>query len=1071
MADINFPSSPTLGQRITIGGKTWQWNGYAWDSIIDLSSVGSNAIVQTVPPSDTDTVSAGTMYFYLNGSTLTWYVRLASGYVELGIKTIVPDEVIDPDAMLLGLNSTWVNYWAGSTPFANLLYQAAWERTQQDTNVLTYDRGTYTLSDKTQNNRIGLSSDGLKLPAGTYTILNPDGLQVYFGGPGVPSVELYRTDTSFEYEFTPWAGAVCLHVRGDLTNINGNLAVILPGHIASWNAGNVWNQAFLDFYSGLKLKLFRTMDMTIASGNFETDWADRSLPTSVKIGNAFSAGENNIVPWEFIFDLAGRLQMDPWICIPHRATQDYVDQLATLIHNKLPAGRKVWLELGNEVWNWGGAWAAGTNWISYLDFTKSKFSMDPVSKVATKVAHGFVDGTKLDFFIDKTSTGVQFIGSAWRLGVANGYVKVLSADTFELYNEVGLTTKLEIPATTKPYDVIYYRSDEAGKTADLNGNYGLVSKRNWDTINPVVGRENCVNLICRQFGNPNTISGALAVTGVKAATDFVAVAPYFSGRWVGAKLEASDGVITPYWWCNKSTKVYVGVYAHGATPTKQEVIDGTGALKSGNITYGAATSSWSSAVFTATGLTNGTSYDVHFVFTDEIADFDLVGTITPSASAVEPVIITDTFANQKLRNIIGSSGPSRMLGWTNVKTAADGVPLINYECGLHFHESAPVEIRDWKDKQYQESPEFGQAMIADARFNQVNGTKLHAYYADVLGTTFSIATTIYDVTDERYLAYKSLGGYINPIEGPVVDATYPLADITESPATMPHTVFTFSDTQATYAIIGGNNANRFAFSDNVLQYIDETGVDYDTPDVQYLNIAVTKNGVTKFTVVSLALGYSWYATDAFMAWDAFSDTDPTHMNPIIGVATTNENNNEKNTNLVTTDDPGFWYLPSSVRYSQGAYPTTAPDIDRENNDILIAATLRTNSSTSNAYFAKLFSASASEIGFQTGSGGVYSANSGDTKISNHLDTPTVYWVVVRSGATQSVGYNQTTVAAGVALTNTMTSSSRGAVYVGSPDTNWNKFSIGAIQVVVRPSITDAEAKAMVAKMQTLHSIA
>ena len=83
MTDINFPSSPTLGQRITIGGKTWQWNGYAWDSIIDLSSVGSNAIVQTVPPSDTDTPAVGTMYFYLNGNTLTWYVRLASGTIVL----------------------------------------------------------------------------------------------------------------------------------------------------------------------------------------------------------------------------------------------------------------------------------------------------------------------------------------------------------------------------------------------------------------------------------------------------------------------------------------------------------------------------------------------------------------------------------------------------------------------------------------------------------------------------------------------------------------------------------------------------------------------------------------------------------------------------------------------------------------------------------------------------------------------------------------------------------------------------------------------------------------------------
>ncbi len=1050
-------------------GKDYVRKDGAW---VEAVAPGSSGPATTHTTAPTDGVDTDNPYLYYNQTTgvAKMYLRTAAGaYIEMGSAQVdpgTPPEEIDPDAMLLGLNSTWVNFWARSTPFANLLYQGAWERTQQDPNVLTYDRGTYTLSDKTQNNRITLSPSGLDFPAGTYTILNPDGLQVYFGGYGVPPVESYRTDTSFEYEFTPETGAVCLHVRGDLTNINGNLAVILPGHLASWNAGNVWNQAFLDFYLALKIKVFRTMDMTIASGNFETDWADRSLPTSVKIGNAFSDGGNNIVPWEFIFDLAGRLQMDPWICIPHRATQDYVDQLATLIHNKLPAGRKVWLELGNEVWNGGGAWAAGTAWISYLDFTKSKFSMDPVSKVATKVAHGFVDGTKLDFFIDKTSTGVQFIGSAWRLGGSNGYVKSLSADTFELYNEVGLTTKLEIPATTKPYDVIYYNSAEAGKTANLNANYGIVSKRNWDTINPVVGRANCVNLICRQFSSPNTISGALAVTGVKAATDFVAVAPYFGGRWVGAKLDAGDGTITPYWWCNLSTKVYVGVYAHGATPTKQEVIDGTGALKSGNITYGDDTSSWSSAVFTATGLTNGTAYDVHFVFTDEIADFDLVGTITPSASAVEPVIITDSFANQKLRNIVGSSGPSRSLGWANVKTAADGVPLVNYECGLHFHESAPAEILGWKNGQYQESPEFGQAMVADARFNQVNGTKLHTYYADVLGTTFSIATTIYDVTDERYLAYKSLGGYINPIVGPEVEDVF-LTAMTEAPSSYPVTLHTFVDAGASYEIIGGNTRDRYSISGANVSLMHATGVDFGDPEVDVLNIKATKNGVSKFLTLSSPLGDAWFASDALWAWDALQDTDPSdgaqmRAGPKQGTVVS----------TFTVSD-GFWISDTSTsRFHVDVQPYGPPtDIDLA-NDLFLAVTLKVPSGVLDKNIFNL--AGYPRLQFYSKSNAVEftfvsSAGQPQILVPCPAGTATVVWGVLRGGIELTAGSNQTitgVVSASAAYTEF-------GNYFNAPPTGVNATGVGygALQIVSRPSITDAAAKAMVAKMQALHGIA
>ncbi len=30
---INFPSTPTLNQQYTFGSKSWQWNGFAWDSL------------------------------------------------------------------------------------------------------------------------------------------------------------------------------------------------------------------------------------------------------------------------------------------------------------------------------------------------------------------------------------------------------------------------------------------------------------------------------------------------------------------------------------------------------------------------------------------------------------------------------------------------------------------------------------------------------------------------------------------------------------------------------------------------------------------------------------------------------------------------------------------------------------------------------------------------------------------------------------------------------------------------------------------------------------------------------
>lgn len=42
---IDFPSSPTINQIYTFGGRSWQWNGVAWDlynAVID--AVGMNEV-------------------------------------------------------------------------------------------------------------------------------------------------------------------------------------------------------------------------------------------------------------------------------------------------------------------------------------------------------------------------------------------------------------------------------------------------------------------------------------------------------------------------------------------------------------------------------------------------------------------------------------------------------------------------------------------------------------------------------------------------------------------------------------------------------------------------------------------------------------------------------------------------------------------------------------------------------------------------------------------------------------------------------------------------------------------
>ena len=60
---FNFPSSPILNQTYSFSGKTWRWNGYAWDLLqavlpaasgnnsLILASDGVNYVFVSAPPS------------------------------------------------------------------------------------------------------------------------------------------------------------------------------------------------------------------------------------------------------------------------------------------------------------------------------------------------------------------------------------------------------------------------------------------------------------------------------------------------------------------------------------------------------------------------------------------------------------------------------------------------------------------------------------------------------------------------------------------------------------------------------------------------------------------------------------------------------------------------------------------------------------------------------------------------------------------------------------------------------------------------------------------------------------
>jgi hypothetical protein len=86
------------------------------------------------------------------------------------------------------------------------------------------------------------------------------------------------------------------------------------------------------------------MDIVDMNNNQSVNWSDRPKPTDATYSR-------DGVPWEDLIQLCNQVGSGIWVCVPVRATDDYVKQLATLLKNNLNPNAKIYVEYSNEVWN------------------------------------------------------------------------------------------------------------------------------------------------------------------------------------------------------------------------------------------------------------------------------------------------------------------------------------------------------------------------------------------------------------------------------------------------------------------------------------------------------------------------------------------------------------------------------------------------------------------------------------------------------------------------------------------------------------------------------------------------
>lgn len=151
-------------------------------------------------------------------------------------------------------------------------------------------------------------------------------------------------------------------LRGDHVR---NIRILSIDHEKADLAANPFLPEFLDFCR--PFHCLRFMDWAVTNGSLETEWAGRKHPafyTMVGISgdpdgtwspppSAFDHRFAGGVAIEVMLQLANSLGVAPWLCIPHRASDEYIAEYARLVRATLDPRLPVYLEYSNELWNWG----------------------------------------------------------------------------------------------------------------------------------------------------------------------------------------------------------------------------------------------------------------------------------------------------------------------------------------------------------------------------------------------------------------------------------------------------------------------------------------------------------------------------------------------------------------------------------------------------------------------------------------------------------------------------------------------------------------------------------------------
>ncbi|MCP4461891.1 MAG: hypothetical protein GY819_03715, partial [Planctomycetaceae bacterium] len=243
------------------------------------------------------------------------------------------------------------------------------------------------------------------------------------------------------------------------------------------------------------------------------------------------------LPIQVACEVANEVDANLHYNVPHQVTDaaaTYIGQQIDLYFD-FSGGKKVKIELGNEIWNPGAGFSDGWAWFWYGSQSPQEGTFDPTTATCTSVGHNMTTGTEIACFANIYHKDWPFAKGG------EFYVIVETVDSFRLSRtEAAALRGADVLDDTDPdystgwvpeESVTFIRFKQTALNTKTQGvNYAERSMEIWDLIGAEIGEENMEVVAGCQVGSTTGILQQLEVPGYRErvmTSGQFSIAPYW----------------------------------------------------------------------------------------------------------------------------------------------------------------------------------------------------------------------------------------------------------------------------------------------------------------------------------------------------------------------------------------------------------------------------------------------------------------------------------------------------------------------------------------------------------------